>query len=95
MSFVQQTPRDFTRENVEAIRPNLIGVYGLFRQDAWIYVGKGDIRKRLLDHLNNDNPAIAREKPTHWVDEIATGDPSYREKALILELNPICNRRVG
>lgn len=95
MPFVQQEPRFFTRHNVEAINPNQIGVYGLFRQGVWVYIGKGDIRKRLLDHLTGDNPCITRENPTHWVDEVTNGDPSNRERQLIAELNPVCNKRVG
>lgn len=95
MPFPKQQPRLFTRENVMAINPNQIGVYGLFRQDAWVYVGKGDIRQRLLDHLNGDNTCISREKPTHWVDEVTSGDPSIREKQLIAEFQPICNQRLG
>jgi len=95
MPFVQQSPRVFSRQNIEAINPNQFGVYGLFRQGVWIYVGKGDIRKRLLDHLNGDNPLITKAQPTHWVDEVIVGDPSAREKQLIVELQPICNQKVG
>ena len=70
MPFVQQPPRLLTRRNIEAINPNQFGVYGIFKQNCWIYVGKGDIRKRLLDHLNGDNPVILSASPTHWVDEV-------------------------
>ena len=95
MPFIQQTPRAFTRENVSALRPGQNGVYGLFKQDVWIYVGKGNIRQRLLDHLNGDNPCITRQAPTHWVDEVIQRDPSDKEKQLILELNPTCNQKLG
>jgi hypothetical protein len=95
MPFVQQTPRIFNRQNVEALNPNQYGVYGLFKPGKWIYVGKGDIRQRLLAHLNGDNPCITQDAPTHWVDEVISGDPSSREKQLILELQPSCNQKVG
>ena len=95
MPFPKQTPCAFTRINVEMLDPNQIGVYGLFRKDTWIYIGKGDIRQRLLDHLNGDNLCITREKPTHWVDEVTNGDLSSREESLITEYSPICNKRVG
>lgn len=95
MPFVQQRPREFTRANIEAIRPGLNGVYGLFKTNQWIYVGKGDIRQRLLEHLKGDNPCIAMMQPTHYVDEVITGDPSSRERQLILELKPACNQRAG
>lgn len=97
MPFVQQTSRFFTRVNVETLNQNQSGVYGLFKEGIWVYIGKGDIRKRLLDHLNGDNPCITRAKPTHWVAEVINGDPSLREKQLIAELNPwpICNEKLG
>ena len=94
MPFPQQTPRAFSRSEIESLTVNQNGCYGLFRQGAWIYVGKGDIRARLLAHLNGDNPAILRERPTHFVT-VLTSDMDNREKQLILELNPICNKKVG
>jgi len=95
MPFVQQTPQAFTRRHVEALHPNQVGVYGLFVAGSWVYIGKGDIRQRLLDHLNGDNPCIIRLQPTHWVAEVIAGDPSARERQLIAELQPPCNHRVG
>ncbi len=95
MPFPQQQPGQFTRESVEALNANQVGVYGLFKHSQWVYVGKGDIRKRLLDHINGDNPLITREQPTHWVGEVTNGDPTLREKQLIAELCPSCNRRLG
>jgi len=57
-------------------------------------VGKGDIRDRLLKHLNGDNPRIAHQAPDQWVSEV-TSNMDVREKELILEFNPTCNQRVG
>lgn len=94
MPFVKQDPRSYTRQGVEALSQDQNGVYGLFREDVWVYVGRGDIRERLLAHLNDDNPCITREKPTHFVAGV-TSQSESRERELILELNPICNRRVG
>ncbi|TSA56391.1 GIY-YIG nuclease family protein [bacterium] len=96
MPFTHQIPRVFTRENIETINPGQFGVYGLLKEGVYVYVGKGDIRKRLLDHLNGDNPCIVRVRPTHWVSEVYA-DPimSSREKQLILEYNPLCNQKVG
>jgi len=97
MPFVQQTSRAFNRYNVESLNPNQYGVYGLFKQGAWVYIGRGDIRQRLLSHLNGDNPCILQYKPTHWVDEVYNDELSAerREKQLIVELNPICNEKIG
>jgi hypothetical protein len=94
MPFPNQTARAFTKANIEAIKPGTIGVYGLFRQGAWVYIGRGDIRARLLEHLGGGNACITREKPTSYVDEVTTNDEA-REKALILEFDPICNKKVG
>lgn len=95
MGFVQQPPRPFSRYIVEALPVNQIGVYGLYKENEWVYIGKGDIRQRLIDHLNGDNPLITRRRPTHWVAEVTNGDPSARERQLILECQPTCNQRVG
>lgn len=95
MPFPKQNNRAFTRSDIESLAPGQIGVYGIFRSGAWIYVGKGDIRERLLAHLRGDNPRINLEGPTHWVAEVVSGDPSLREKQLILELGPVCNQRLG
>ena len=94
MPFTEQTPRQFTRANIEAHKPEQMGCYGLSREREWVYVGKGDIRARLLDHLNGDNPCIMNRVPTHWVDAV-TEDYDNLEEELILELNPTCNKRVG
>ncbi len=95
MPFPQQTARQFNRANIERIAPGTLGVTGIFRnQGSWIYVGRGDIRARLLSHLNGDNPCITGQYPTHYVDEVTNSD-EIREKQLILELQPVCNKKVG
>lgn len=101
MEFLQQVPRFFNRSDVEALLPNQNGVYGIFRYDAfrnpvWIYIGKGDIRTRMLAHINGDKPIILLHGPTHWVNELHE-DPnmSLREKQLILLYGGLCNDKVG
>ena len=87
-------PRRFTRKNVEALSPNRMGCYGIYRIGLWIYVGKGDIRARLLAHLDGDVPCILNEKPQYWVD-LVTDDMDNEEKRLILACDPVCNQTVG
>lgn len=95
MPFPEQQPREVTRQDVELLRPGRLGCYGLFQGDRWIYVGKGDIRERLLAHLNGDNWCIAQHMAgMHWMDVVTT-DYDAEEKRLIRELNPLCNQRVG
>jgi hypothetical protein len=95
--FNSNNPRPFTQANVESLNPDQWGVYGLYRQAKWVYIGSGDIRTRLLSHLRGENaadPCIAAEAPTHWIDEV-TSNYAARERELILECGPSCNQRVG
>ena len=94
MPFPKQDPRPFTKERIEALNPNQMGVYGLFKQDVWVYVGSGDIRERLLSHHSGDNNCINQQQPTSWV-AVVTSDYIEEEKRLTLELTPACNKRVG
>jgi hypothetical protein len=92
--FPPQTPRPFTREAIEGIVPGTVGVYGLLREGRWIYIGRGDIRARLLAHVNGDNACITRQQPTHYVSVRDLND-ALRERDLLLELRPTaCNQRV-
>jgi hypothetical protein len=59
-----------------------------------IYIGKGDIRDRMLAHFDGDNACIARNRPTQWVS-IITANADATEKTLILEYTPTCNQKVG
>lgn len=94
MPFLPQEPKPFTRDYITSLDPDQNGCYGLFRTGVWVYVGKGDIRQRLLDHLNGDNACINRERPTQFV-AMVTSNMDDNEKTLIRELDPICNRRCG
>ena len=94
MPFQSKTGLPFNKTQVSSLEPHQIGVYGLFLTGTWIYVGKGDIRQRLLAHLNNDIPCILQKGATHFVLEI-TPNADAKEKELIRELNPDCNQRIG
>lgn len=94
MPFPQQEIRSFTRNGIEWLLANQNGVYGIFKANLWIYVGRGDIRSRLLDHLGGDNPLILSYGPTHYVTLVTANDIAA-EKQLILELRPVANQKVG
>lgn len=95
MAFNNNVVRAFTKADVERINPGQLGVYGIIgRRGQWLYVGSGDIRARMLAHVNRDNPRLMLSGPTSWVAEV-TPDYITREKQLILELQPSCNQRVG
>jgi hypothetical protein len=90
MPFIEPTLRPFCKSDILGFNPGQIGVYGLLRDKQWIFIGKGDIRIRLLAHLNGDNEDVSREQPSHWVAEI-TDDYLKRELELIKEYQPLCN----
>jgi excinuclease UvrABC nuclease subunit len=94
MPFPAQTPNAFTRVGIENLSPNQTGCYGILSGSTVIYVGKGDIRSRLLDHFNGGNTCISRSQPTNYVT-VLTNDPDTTEKALIIEFKPACNHKVG
>ncbi len=94
MAFPPQTPRLFTKAAIEVLNPNQNGVYGIFREGCWIYVGRGDIRARLLSHVAGNNPAITAQRPTHFVASVTQNDVAL-ESQLIQELKPVANQKVG
>ena len=99
MPFPIQDPRPYTKQEAQSIKPGQRGVYGLIQVEkddwAWIYIGRADnIRERLLEHLNEDDPCLGSYSPTHFVTAI-TQDNVRREKELTLEYDPECNKQVG
>ena len=86
--------RPYTREEIERINPNQNGVYGIFRGDRAIYIGSGDIRDRMLKHIDDDNPCITQNTPNQWTASVISGDPTGREGELIQEYAPICNKQI-
>ncbi len=94
MPFQDPTPKSFTREAILALPAGLMGVYGIFKKDTWIYIGRGDIRAELLRYLGGENPCIVREQPTSFVMEV-TPNHVQRELELLLEISTSCNERVG
>jgi len=84
--------RQYTKEGILNLDPNQNGIYGIFRENIAIYVGSGDIRSRLLDHWNGDNPCITQHEPNLWAAEVTKGELTPREGELIREYEPICNK---
>ena len=93
MSF-QHPFRPYTKAYIVTLGHNHNGVYGIFKDSTALYIGTGDIRERMVAHVNGDNPCITRNVPTHWTAELLSGDPKPREDVLIREYVPICNQTV-
>lgn len=81
----------FTRERIERLNPDQIGVYGIFRDNTCIYVGRGDIRTELMRYVRGENPRITDESPTHYRALVTSGDERI-ERLLITWYQPIANQ---
>ena len=82
----------FQREWILKNAPESSGVYGLFNS-FWIYIGEADnLRARILEHLDGDDPCIVRFQPSGFAFELASPiDRRRRHLQLIRELQPLCN----
>ncbi len=85
--------RPFSRKDVMAFPGFRPGVYGIFKDNTALFVGNsGDIKARMLRHVNNDNPNITASGPNLWMAEIMAGAGQAkieeRQKQLIDEYKP-------
>jgi hypothetical protein len=82
----------FQRESILRNAPESSGVYGLFSA-FWIYIGEAEnIRTRILQHLDGDDPCIVHYRPSGFAFELASPkDRHHRHEHLIKELQPLCN----
>jgi hypothetical protein len=77
--------------------PNVSGVYAIFREGLWIYIGETDnIRSSLQAHINEADRCITRYRPTGFSFELwPAGERIQRYYDLISELSPPCNHVFG
>ncbi len=77
---------------IEFEAPNAQGVYSLRdKEGRVIYVGKGNIRERLLSHWNHENAgdlAILDHNPYTFRFELSK-HPAQRQAELVRELQPL------
>jgi len=118
MPFSSLNKRTFQRESIDQLQQGLRGCYGLFREEPVRGFGSGilppkelcirvgqsiDIRRRLIEYLNDDDACVSLQNPAFFYFEQitpqgfalllgTTDDLDARERALITEYNPICNR---
>lgn len=87
---------DYTWSNswIEFKAPNAQGVYCLLDKEGKVlFIGKGNIRERLLGHWSRNNSTDAEiwsHAPATFRFEL-TDNPSAREAELVRELKPSCN----
>jgi predicted GIY-YIG superfamily endonuclease len=97
---IEQPPASypFMEGSVRANAPAESGVYILFSTPGFtweiIYVGDADdVQKRLLEHLDGDNPCITQRGPTAFITERVDREHRQdRRDSLIGEYDPRCNR---
>jgi hypothetical protein len=70
----------FNPKNIRSLSPSLVGVYecGCKRGDKVLYIGKGNIRERLLDHIEKKK----FDAVTHFRKR-RTEDPKGAEERLM------------
>jgi hypothetical protein len=61
----------FDRDSIVRFAPNAPGVYAIYREGRYLYVGEGqDIQRMLLAHIEGDNDCITRKHPTGFAFEL-------------------------
>ena len=95
MPFANYVARSFTTASIDRNAPASSGVYGLSNAREWIYVGETEnIKARLLEHLQETNTLLRGKDPTGFSFELcASYNRVARQSRLIVELEPVCNRR--
>lgn len=94
MDFSNAEAFSFDEGTIKTFNPGQIGVFGIYRRDAWVYIGRGDLVAELLRYVRGENPRILAERPTYFC-AIVTDDDVALEKELIRQYRPIANERVG
>jgi len=97
MPFLEVAGRCFTAVSVQKNAPELSGVYGLSNGREWLFIGESNnIRAQLLEHLRQVSTVLDNQKPTGFTFELCPpGERISRQNALIRELAPRFNRRMG
>ncbi len=90
--FPPQKPQPFEITAIAALRPGLIGCYGLFSRERWVLIGAGDVRACLLAHLDGDRPWGSADAPTHWV-VVETPEFETAARDLVVACAPSCLAR--
>jgi len=89
---------NFNQASVTMNAPTHSGVYALFNDGHWIYIGESlNVRDRLLQHLRDSHSdCIKQAAPQYFAWELTTATYRVqRQDQLILEMHPTCNQRLG
>jgi hypothetical protein len=91
--FPDQPRCPFTPEEIARVPEGKRGVYGLFNEAGCVFVGKGNLRERLLLHLKpgytEEARCIRKAAPTYFLFEV-TENFVVRHMGLAVEYAPQC-----
>ncbi len=93
MPFPGQPRRPFAAGEIERLPPGKRGVYGLFNEEGCIFVGKGNLRERLLLHLKpgyTEEARCVRNSAPAWFMIEETENFVVRHMGLVVEYRPKC-----
>ena len=93
MPFPDQPRRPFAADEIERLATGRRGVYGLFNESGCIFIGKGDLRERLLLHLKpgyTEEAHCVRKSAPAWFLVEETENFVVRHMGLVVEYAPKC-----
>ena len=86
----------FTQQSITHNVPPSSGVYALYNDRLWVYIGESnDIQCRLLEHLQNPEMCVRAVAPKALLFELLPeAQRVARQNVLIAQLGPVCNQRL-
>jgi hypothetical protein len=95
MPFEHVSGFRFSRATVCRNAPPASGIYGISNAREWIFIGVAEnIQAALLEHLSEQDTFLNSRAPTGFTYELCAADGRIaRQNRLVLEYEPICNRR--
>jgi len=87
----------FNQQGITQNVPPSSGVYALYNDLLWVYIGESnDIQRRLRDHLQNPEMCVRATAPTAFLFELSPeAQRVARQQVLIARLGPVCNQGIG
>jgi hypothetical protein len=95
VSWDMATPYSLNRSNVLRNAPDHSGVYGLRRDEQWIYVGQSpNIQRGLLEYLSGHLPYVLQWQPNLFLFEVCPPrERVQRQRDLAQRYQPACNKK--
>lgn len=97
MGWEERDSFPYNKVSVVINAPIQSGVYGIRKENRWIYFGESsNVCQRLLAHLDGFEPSISAQGATHFTFEPVPEESRVRRRnALILQFDPPGNRYIS